>query len=108
MKGETMSKATREFFERAMQDALPPMGAVKAAAEGVKLAVEAYAPDLTLGKILSDIGHELSEQTKHGAHELASALFTGNSYVQYARHDKEDAPDHGLPEMQRESQGREM
>src|SRR5690348_6287682 len=98
MKGETMSKRTREFFERAMQDHLPPMGAAEAAVEGVKLAVEAFAPGLTLSKILGDIGHELKEQTKHGAHELASALFTGNSYVQYARRDKEDAPDHGLPQ----------
>ncbi len=103
-----MSKATREFFERAMQDDLPPMGAVKAAAEGAKLAVEAFAPGLTLSKILGDIGKELKEQLAHGSHEMAAALFRGDAFVMYPRTNQADGPDHGLPEMQRESQSREM
>ena len=105
-----MSKHTREFFERAMQDHVPPMGAAKAAVEGVKLAVEAFAPGLTLGKILSDIGAELKEQRDHGAHELAAALFNGSAFVLYPRtKDGKDEPQHGPPEMQQQTkEGREM
>jgi hypothetical protein len=103
-----MSKATREFFERAMQDHVPPMGAAKAAVEGVKLAVEAFAPGLTLGKILSDIGKEMKEQLAHGSHELAAALFRGDGFVMYPRTNQAEGPDHGLPEMQQEKGGREL
>ena len=107
-----MSKHKREFFERAMQDQVPPMGAAKAAVEGVKLAVEAFAPGLTLSKILSDIGTELKEQAQHGSHELAAALFRGDAFVMYPRTNQADGPDHGLPqEAQQQEQsrnGREM
>jgi hypothetical protein len=98
-----MSKETREFYERLKQDE-KTMGAIEAAVLGVREAVQAFAPGLTLGKILGDIGHELKEQAQHGAHELASALFTGSPYVQYARREKVDSPDHGLPQQATQEQ----
>jgi hypothetical protein len=100
-----MSKELRDVFK----DVKPQeqqIGTLEAAKEGI----QAVAPGLSLRKIFSDIGHELKEQVKHGAHELASALFTGNSYVQYARRDKVESPEHGLPEQQQEQSrgGREL
>ncbi len=81
-----MSKQTKEFFERAMQDHVPPMGSLpRRRLRGVKEAVKAFAPGLTLGKILSDIGAELKEQAAHGSHELAAALFRGDAFVIYPR-----------------------
>ncbi len=102
-----MSKATREFFERAMQDHLPPMGAVEAAFEGVKEGVKAFAPGLTLSKILGDIGTELKEQAAHGAHEMAAALFRGDAFVMYPRTNQAEGTDHGLSqEAQQQEQSR--
>jgi hypothetical protein len=77
---------------------------------GAKDGVQAIAPGLSLSKILSDVGTELKEQWKHGSHEMASAMFTGNAYVQYARKDKVEEPEHGLPEQQQEQSrgGREL
>jgi hypothetical protein len=105
-----MSKQTKEFFERAMQDHLPPMGAAAAAIEGVKEAVKAFAPALTLKDILQDIGAELKEQAQHGSHELAAALFRGDAFVMYPRTNQADGPDHGLPQeaQQQTKEGREM
>jgi hypothetical protein len=105
-----MSKQTKEFFERVMQDQLPPMGAVEAAVNGVKEAVKSFAPSLSLGKILSDIGNEVTNQIAHGSHELAAALFSGSAFVMYPRQQGQDDPQHGLPEMQQEQErgGREM
>lgn len=85
----------------------PPPGLFGAARQ----AVQAVAPGLSLGKILSDIGTELTEQTKHGAHELAAALFRGSdAFVMYPRSNQTDGPDHGLPDVQQEQarDGREM
>jgi hypothetical protein len=93
MKGERMSKETREFFEQ-LKGGEQRIGAMEAAKEGV----QGVAPGLSLSKIFSDVVHEMKEQAKHGAHEVSSMLFTGNSYVQYARRDKVDSPDHGLPQ----------
>jgi hypothetical protein len=58
-------------------------------------------PGLSLSKILSDVGSELSHQVEAGAHELAAALFNGNAFVMYGR------ADHG-DEQQRQAEGHEM
>ena len=47
---------SREFFERAMQDHLPPMGATKATVEGVKEFVTDMYPGLSLSKMLKEMG----------------------------------------------------
>ena len=93
-----------------MQDHLPPMGAIEATVEGVKEGVQAFAPGLTLSKILGDIGTELKEQAQHGAHELASALFRGDGFVMYPRQNQTEGPEHGLSQevQQEQSRGREM
>ena len=100
-----MSKEISEFFKQA-QGGGQQVGAMEAAKEGI----QAVAPGLSLSKIFGDVVAELKEQWKHGSHELASAMFTGNAYVQYARKDSKDEPDHGLPEVQQEQSrgGREM
>jgi hypothetical protein len=41
--------------------------------------------NLSPGKILGDIGAELTNQVAHGAHEAASALFRGDGFVMYPR-----------------------
>jgi hypothetical protein len=78
-----MSKQLGDVFKD-VKSQEQQIGAVEAAKEGI----QAVAPGLSLKKIFGDIRHELKEQVKHGAHELASALFTGQAYVQYARKDK--------------------
>src|SRR5262245_37711351 len=92
-----MSKQLGDVFKD-VKSQEQQIGAVEAAKEGI----QSVAPGLSLRKIFGDIGHELKEQLKHGAHELASALFTGQPYVQYARRDKVESPEHGLPEQQQE------
>jgi DNA topoisomerase IA len=89
-----MSQKAKEFFEQ-LRGGEQRIGAMEAVKEGV----QAVAPALSVSNILSDIGAELKEQWKHGSHELASALFTGNTYVQYARKDSRDEPDHGLSQQ---------
>ena len=100
-----MSKEAREFFAQLKES--QQVGAMEAVKEGI----QAVAPGLSLSKILGDVIHEGKEQLKHGSHELASALFTGNAYVQYARKENsKDEPEHGLPEQQQEQSrgGREL
>lgn len=62
------------------------MGFFEAAKEGIKV----VAPGLSLGKILSEVGNELVQQTQHGAHEMAAAIFGGSSYVMYPRAEHDD------------------
>ena len=105
-----MSKKTRELFDRLKEDP-KTMGAIEAAVEGVKEAVKAFAPGLTLKDILQDVGAELKSMGAHGAHEMAATLFNGSSFVMYPRagQDSVDDPLHGKPEMQKEQDhGREM
>jgi hypothetical protein len=85
------------------------MGPVETAVEGLKEAVKAFAPGLTFKDILQDVGAELKQMGAHGAHELAAALFTGNSFVMYPRGHHDD-PQHGLPPEANKEQdhGREM
>jgi hypothetical protein len=101
-----MSKPTQQLFEQ-VKGTGPPEGVFGA----VKEAVQAVAPGLSLGKILSDIGTELKEQGSHGSHELAAALFRGSdAFILYPRSNQADGPDHGLPDVQHEHarDGREM
>jgi len=74
------------------------IGALEAAKEGI----QAIAPGLSLSKILSDITHELKEQAKQGCHEISSAIWTGNPYVQYARKDKAEDQEHSFVQQVKE------
>jgi hypothetical protein len=100
-----MAKNIREVFgpEQAGEQKITALEAVK---EGI----QTVAQRLSLKEIFGEIKDEMKEQLKHGSHELASALFTGNGYVQYARKESRDEPEHGLPEQQQEQDrgGREM
>lgn len=58
--------------------------------KGVKDFVQDMAPGLSAEKIGSDLAREVKQQTEHGAHELAAALFTGSSFVMYPRAGKEN------------------
>jgi hypothetical protein len=106
-----MSKEAQELFKQLRNDP-KAMGAIEAAVEGVREAVKAYAPGLTLANILHDIGSELKQQAAHGSHELVSVLFRGDAFVMYPRTNQAEGPDHGLPqETQQQEQsrgGREM
>jgi len=100
-----MAKNIREVFgpEKAGEQKITALEAVK---EGI----QTVAQRLSLREIFGEIKDEMKEQLKHGSHELASALFTGNGYVQYARKESRDEPEHGLSEQQQERDrgGREM
>jgi hypothetical protein len=100
-----MAKNLREVFgpQNAEEQKIGPIEAVK---EGI----QTVAQRLSLREIFGEIKDEMKEQLKHGSHELASALFTGNGYVQYARKESRDEPQHELPEQQQERDrgGREM
>ena len=81
------------------------------AVEAVKEGIQAVAPGLSLRQIFSDIKTELTEQLKHGSHELAAALFNGSPFVMYGRGGRDNEPQHGLPEVEvqeRDRGGREM
>jgi hypothetical protein len=117
MKGEILSKKTREFFEQLKAGGEQSMGAIEAVKEGI----QAVAPGLSLSNILSDIGAELGRLGVQGQMEMASALFNGNAFVPYGPGQytptQEQAPHHGLPieamkqpEVQQEQSrgGREM
>jgi len=100
-----MSKQLHEVFKD-VRSGDQQIGALEAVKEGI----QAVAPGLSLSKIFSDVGKELTEQVAHGRHEVGSLLYTGNAYVQYARKDSKDEPEHGLPEQQQEQSrgGREL
>ena len=106
-----MSKQSRELFEKLKEDP-KTMGAIEAAVEGVKEAVKAIAPGLTLKDILQDVGAELRQMGAHGAHEVAACLFNSSAFVMYPRVGRESVedPQHGLPpEADKERDlGREM
>jgi hypothetical protein len=106
-----MSRKTRELFDR-LKDDPKTMGAIEAAVEGMREAVKAIAPGLTLKDILQDVGAELKQMGAHGAHELAATLFNGSPFVMYPRagHDNVEDPQHGLPAEQTKEHdlGREM
>lgn len=91
-----------EKFAELLKDERPG-GAGQALREGI----QAVAPGLSLGKILSDVGSELSHQGQAGAHELASALFRGDAFVMYPKAGQE-IEGHGLPQQEQDRAGREM
>jgi hypothetical protein len=71
------------------------IGAMEAAKEGLKEFRDHMMPGLTWDKIIKDIGHEIVQQTKQGAHELAAALFNGNAFVMYPRGTRDDGRQQG-------------
>ena len=93
---------------RQMADSL--FGGVQA----IKETIQAIAPGLDGGKMKGEIGGELQQMGAHGAHELAAALFNGNSFVMYPRGVKEDhgmeQPDHGVDNkgLEQEAQKQQM
>jgi hypothetical protein len=54
--------------------------------------------------IVRDVGHEIKEQGRHGAHEAAAALFNGSAFVMYPRgsHDGGQVPEQPQIEHERE------
>lgn len=57
--------------------------------------------NLSLSKILNDIGKEMKDQVAHGSHEMASMLFRGDAFVMYPR---SDDPEQQLQGQQQEVQ----
>jgi len=111
-----MSKQTRELFERLKEDP-KTMGAIEAAVEGIKEAVQAIAPGLTLNNILHDVGAEMKRLGVQGQMEVSAALFNGSAFVPYGPGQwkgpgREGSPEHGLPDeaqhQPEREQGREM
>ena len=101
-----MAKNIREVFgqDKAGEQQI---GALEAVREGF----QAVAPGLSLRKIFGDIKNELTEQLKHGSHELSAALFNGSPFVMYARGGRDNEQHQGSPEVQQQEQergGREM
>ena len=100
-----MAKNIREVFG---QDKAPAqqIGALEAVKEGF----QAVAPGLSLRKIFGDIKNELTEQLKHGSHELSAALFNGSPFVMYARggrdNEQQNEQQQGSPEVQQQEQER--
>jgi len=110
-----VSKQTREFFEAIKQGETPKeMGVFEAVKDGV----QAVAPGLSMDKILHDVGSEMKRLVVQGQMELASTLFTGQSFVPYGPGQwqgpgREGGPEHAEPEMHQEQEqerhrGREM
>ena len=92
LNGGAEVRAAEPVREQAIEpQKLESMGVIEAATEGIKEAVQGFAPGLSLGKILGDIGHELSEMATHGAHEAAAALFNGSAFVMYPHAGQEQA-----------------
>ena len=72
LKADNQPKPLGEVLEKVMENIVMAqatterIGAMEAAKEGVVEAVKAFAPGLSLGKILSDVGNELVQQGGHG------------------------------------------
>lgn len=81
-----MSKATREFFD-----------SIKNSKAGQEV-----------GRAIGEMWTELKQMGRHGAHEMAAALFNGNAFVMYprTRNGKEDQ-EHGLPQEAQQEQERQ-
>lgn len=62
--------------------------------KGVMGTIQGLFPGLSLDKFGKDVGHEITQQAKAGAHEMAAALFSGHAFVMYQREGKEDQPSH--------------
>ena len=101
-----MSKATRQIIEQAK--AGQSMGAMQAAIEGIREGVKAFAPGLTLGNILSDIGSELGRLGVQGQAEVAGLLFGNSAYVPYGRGQNPADRGNDAEDRQQERGGMEM
>jgi hypothetical protein len=93
-----------------MSEQQQSMGAIEAATEGIKEGVKAFAPGLTLGKILSEIGETAKHMNDMGRSELAAALFSGtsNAFVMYPRDNNQPAKDGEGQQMNPPEQDRGM
>lgn len=98
-----MSKATREVFEQIKEG--QSMGAMQAVKEGISEGVRAFAPGLTLGNILSDIGSELGRLGVQGQAEVAGLLFGNSAYVPYGR--GQNPADSGMEGEERKEQSQD-
>jgi hypothetical protein len=98
-----VSKATREVFEQVRSG--QSMGAMQAVREGISIGVKAFAPGLTLGNILSDIGSELGRLGVQGQAEVAGLLFGNSAYVPYGR--GQNPADKGIDGEERKEQSQE-
>ena len=100
-----MSKATKAFFEQ-LKAGEPKISMMEAVKDGV----QAVAPGLSLSKILSDVGSEMSQLFDHGRTELAAALFSGHAHVMYMKGQEQvEQPQlQGVTEKQHESPSHEM
>ena len=76
-----MSKATRVVIEQVKDG--QSIGAMQAVIEGFREGIKAFAPGLTLGKVLSDIGSEMERLGVQGQAEVAGLLFGNSAFVPY-------------------------
>jgi hypothetical protein len=98
-----MSKA-KELFDQ-LRGGEQRTGAMEAVKEGAQL----VASRMSLSTILNEVGKEMKEQVKHGAHELAAALFNGSAFVMYPRQAQgKDDQQHGLPQQAQQEQHQEQ
>jgi hypothetical protein len=82
----------QELFGQADGPVITPLGAVKEAFAEFK---EFMAPGLTLDKISSDIGQQLTHMADLGRSELANALFGNGAFVLYSHEPKNDLGNDG-------------
>jgi len=80
----------------------------------IKDAIQSIMPGLSMEKIASDLGKEVTHQVGMGAHEISAAIFNNSAFVMYPRGSKDDhmqeqgkdvqQPEHGVhgPEQQRD------
>jgi len=62
--------------------------------------------NLSLSKILNDIGKEMKDQVAHGSHEMASMLFRGDAFVMYPRSDDPEQQQQGQQQEAQQEQER--
>lgn len=105
MSNEEKRLAAEVFGNGQQQKEQQSIGAMEAVTEGFKEFKDNMTPGLTWDKFVRDIGQMLHQKGVQGLAELASALYTGQSFVPYGQgqwmkgQQGEKAgtePDHGL------------
>jgi hypothetical protein len=108
----TVRRPGRGKREEVMEKKEDSLGALEAAVAAAKLAGRLLKTAAV--RFGTEIGNELKEMAKQGAHELGSVLYTGSAYVQYARDDtkkkepEKEPPQQKIEPPERERGGREM